>query len=32
MNGSWFGWEGELMGGLWWCMIKHMGDENYKVQ
>jgi len=30
VGGSWFGWEGEFKGVLWWCMIKQMGDGNYK--
>jgi len=32
MGGSWFVWEMGWKLGLWWCMMKHMGDGNFKVQ
>jgi len=31
MGGSWFVWEMVWRIGLWWHMIRQMGDGNYAV-
>jgi hypothetical protein len=32
VDGSWFAWEMGWIIGLWWHMIKKMGDGDYEVQ
>jgi len=32
MGGSWFAWKMRWKIGLWWRMIKQMGNGNYEVR
>jgi hypothetical protein len=32
ITNGWFVWGMKWKVGLWWCMIKQMGDENYDIQ
>jgi hypothetical protein len=31
LGGLWFAWGMKLMMGLWWCLLKQMGNKNYNL-